>query len=60
MPGTGIGQTKRLGHAIIRLQSENLDKIAPVFMLGALVAMVIWCLNRQWNATHATTGPAGP
>lgn len=57
MPGTGTGQTQRLGHTIIHLQSLNLDKVAPVFMLGTLVAMLIWCFNRQWNATDWTTGP---
>jgi hypothetical protein len=57
MPGTGTGQTTLLGHTITHLQSTNLDKIAPLFMLGSLVVMVIWCLGRQWNATHTTTGP---
>ncbi len=60
MPGTGVGQTQRLGHTITHLQSLNLDKLAPLFMLGTLVAMLIWCFNRQWNATHTTTGPVSP
>ncbi len=60
MPGTGTGQRHTLGNAILHLQTGNLDKIAPAFMLGALVAMVIWCFNRQWNATRTSTGPASP
>jgi hypothetical protein len=56
MPGTGIGEpTKRLGHAIIRLQTDNLDKFAPVGMLATLVALVFWCLTRRWNASRAST-----
>jgi hypothetical protein len=60
MPGTGIGQVKRLGHTIIHLQTENLDKIAPLFMLGTLVVMVAWCFTRQWSVSSATTKPLSP
>jgi hypothetical protein len=60
MPGTGTGQVTLLGHTITHLQTTNLDKIAPLFMLGSLVVMVIWCVNRQWNATRTTTGPLSP
>jgi len=60
MPGTGIGQTQRLGHMITHLQTENLDKIAPLFMLGTLVAMIAWCLSRQWSVSSATTKPLSP
>jgi hypothetical protein len=60
MPGTGTGQAKRLGHTIVHLQVVNLDKIAPVFMLGTLVAMLIWCFNRHWNESNTTTGLVSP
>jgi hypothetical protein len=55
MPGTGIGQDKRLGHTLTRIQNYNLDKISPLVMLAVLVILVIWCLNRRWNAARAAT-----
>jgi alpha-1,6-mannosyltransferase len=58
MPGTGIGQVQRLGHTIIHLQSENLDRVAPVVMLATLAAMVVWCFTRRWHSAGSSTKAA--
>jgi len=66
IPGVGLGENSRLGPIITRIQSDNLNSIAPVVMLATLITMVVWCSTRRWNAAQdrapvaASVPPAVP
>jgi hypothetical protein len=53
MPGLGLGQNKLLGPLLANVEGTIVTKIEPVVMLGALIALVIWCRTRRWNAAKA-------
>jgi hypothetical protein len=50
IPGLGTGQGKTVGHVIVTIQYNLLDRAAPLVMLATLVTLVFWCLSRHWNA----------
>jgi alpha-1,6-mannosyltransferase len=57
MPGLGTGQSTLLAGILQDIEGTLVTKIEPVILLGALVALVVWCRNRRWNAA-ATELPA--
>jgi hypothetical protein len=65
MPGLGIGQNRLLNGVLQDIEGSLVTKIEPIVMLVALIALVIWCRNRRWNAAAgdlpawAATDPAG-
>jgi hypothetical protein len=60
MPGLGLGQNKLLGNLLANVEGTIVTKIEPVVMLAALVALVIWCRNRRWNAARTDMPGAWP
>jgi hypothetical protein len=58
MPGTGTGQGRTLGHALLAIQYVNLTRLAPLVMLAVLIALLGGCLTRRWHGLHSGLAPA--
>jgi hypothetical protein len=48
MPGIGVGQAAKIGHALTIVQRDNLERLAPLVMLVILVLLVYWSITRKW------------
>jgi hypothetical protein len=58
MPGVGSAGDKTLGRVLAGVL-RDLGHLAQLVMLAALIAFVVLCLTRRWNATpEADAGPA--
>jgi len=53
MPGTGTGQARTLGHALLAIQYDNLTRLAPLVMLAVLIALLAGCLTRRWHGLNS-------
>jgi hypothetical protein len=67
MPGLGVDQNQLLGSVMEQIEGDLVQKLEPVVMFVALIAFVVWCLNRRWNSAGAELSadwppaqPAGP
>ncbi len=59
MPGVGLADRQTMGRVLADIQAQDLAHLAPLVMLGALLAFVVLCLTRRWNVAPAPD-QAGP
>lgn len=53
IPGLGHASHRLMNDALDQIQYQNLDHLAPLVLLGALVTFVTLCINLRWRQQSA-------